>query len=288
MKYDLHAHSYYSDGVSSPKEVVKYANKKGIKVLALTDHNSIEGIREAIQAGKKLNIEIIPAIEIRTEEDEILGYFIDFKNNKFKKEIKKIQQNLSNRVKKIIKKLNKKGIKVSYSDLSRKYKPNKGNFMEIHLIKYLVGQGFGAKPELWKKYISKEGETYVPIKEISVLNAIKLIKRYGGIPVLAHPWVEPSSKELLKEENFKKLIKAGLKGIEIDNGDRDDRRDEQTLEKIKKLAKKYNLIITSGSDFHGESLVSSNSKHDLGDNRYDQYVIEKLKFLKLHQNDPLL
>jgi hypothetical protein len=280
MKYDLHTHSYYSDGVSSPEEVVKYAKKKGVKILALTDHNSLEGIEEAVQTGKKLGVEIIPAIEIRAKEDEVLGYFVDFKNSQFKNEIRKIQQNLSNRVKKIIKKLNEKGISVSYSNLIKEYKPNKENFMEIHLIKYLVKQGMGVKSELWKKYISKEGETYIPLREISVPKAIRLIKKFHGIPVLAHPWAEKSSKELLEEDKFKKLVTAGLKGIEIDNGDRDERRDKETIQKIEYLAKKYDLIITSGSDFHGEKLIDSHSNHDMGDNIYDLSAVGKLK--KLH------
>ncbi len=273
---DLHAHSYYSDGDLPPSEVVKLAKQKGIKNLALADHNSFDGVAEAIEEGKKQGVNIIPAIEIRAKEDEVLGYFIDYQNEEFKKEVLKIQENLIDRVKKIIAKLNKKGIEVIFNDLIKKYYPNR-NFMEIHLIKYLKSIGLGGIGVLWPKYISKEGETYVPVKEISVLKAIKLIKKYGGVPVLAHPWVELHSKELLREEKFKKLVKAGLKGIEIDNGDRDDRRDEQTLEKIRELAKKYNLIITSGSDFHGEYLVQATKCHGLGDYNCDEEVVEKLK-----------
>ncbi len=276
---DLHTHSYYSDGDLPPSEVVKLAKQKGIKNLAIADHNSFEGVAEAVKEGKKQGINVIPAIEIRAKEDEVLGYFIDYQNENFKKEVEKIQENLIDRVKKIILKLNKKGIDVSFEDLLKTYHPNR-NFMEIHLIKYLKSIGLGDIRELWPKYISKEGETYVPVEEISILDAIKLIKKYGGVPVLAHPWVELSSKELLKEENFKELVKAGLKGIEIDNGDRDDRRDEQTLKKIKELAEKYNLIITSGSDFHGDYLVQATKCHGLGDYNCDEKVVEELKKAK--------
>lgn len=273
---DLHTHSYYSDGDLSPSEVVKLAKQKGIKIMALTDHNSTAGVAEAIEEGKKQGIKVIPAIEIRAKEDEVLGYFIDYKNNEFRKEIEIIQGNLIERVKNIILKLNKKGIKVSFNDVLEEYSPNT-NFMEIHLIKYLKKKGYGSIGELWLKYISKEGETYVPIKEISVLNAIKLIGKYGGVPVLAHPWVELHSKELLKEEKFKKLVEARLKGIEIDNGDRDERRDGETIKEIEKLAKKYNLIITSGSDFHGEYLISATKCHGLGDYNCDEKVVKMLE-----------
>jgi 3',5'-nucleoside bisphosphate phosphatase len=275
---DLHTHSYYSDGELSPKEVVIRAKKKGVKILALTDHNSLEGVEEAIKEGEVQGIKIIPSIEIRAEEDEVLGYFIDNKNIKFKKELEKIQNNLVNRVKKIIKKLNKKEIKINFKDLLKKYSPNK-NLMEIHLVKYLKSKGLGGVGELWSKYISKKGETYVSVKEISVIDAIKMIKKYGGIPVLAHPWVESSSKELLKENKFKKLVKAGLKGIEADNGDRDERRDKKTINRIKELSSKYNLIITSGSDFHSTSLVESTGSHEIGKHNCDEKVIKS--FLKI-------
>lgn len=273
---DLHTHSFYSDGDLSPSEVVKLAKSKGVKTLALTDHNSISGIEEAIIEGKKQGVNIIPAIEIRAEEDEVLGYFIDYKNKNLQKEILKIQKVLIDRVKKIIKTLNKKGIKVSFEDLEKKYYPNK-NFMEIHLVMHLASKGLGEIREVFKKYISEGSETYVKIKEISVIDAIKLIKKYKGVPVLAHPWVDSKSKSLLEEKNFEKLIDAGLKGIEIDNGDRDERRDEKTIKRIQELAKKYNLIITSGSDFHGEHLFKATGCHQIGENNCDESVVEELK-----------
>ena len=83
---DLHTHSIHSDGDLSPSEVVKLAKKRGVKNLALSDHNSISGIDEAILEGNKQGVNIIPAVEIRAEEDEVLGYFIDYKNEKFKNE----------------------------------------------------------------------------------------------------------------------------------------------------------------------------------------------------------
>lgn len=276
---DLHTHSYYSDGELSPRKVVRIAKRARIKYLALADHNSVEGVEEAIKEGKKIGVYIIPAVEIRAKEDEVLGYFINHKNKELKKEIKRIENNVYKRAKKIISKLNKKGIEVKFSDLVKRYHLNK-NLMEIHIVRYLKEKGYGEIRELWNKYISRGGETYVPIKEISVINSIKLIKKYGGIPVLSHPWVEQSSKAILKEENFKKLIKAGLKGIEIDNGDRDKRRDKKTLKNIKRLAKKYNLIITSGSDFHKNKSTKSQNQHQIGKCNCDEKVVNKLRELK--------
>jgi len=188
----------------------------------------------------------------------------------------KIQEVLVNKVKDILIKLNKKGIKVDFKDLEKEYYPNK-NFMEIHLVKYLVSKGHGTIRELFDKYMREGTETYVKIKEISVIEAIKLIKKFGGVPVLAHPWVDSKSKSLLEEKNFKKLVGAGLKGIEIDNGDRDERRDEKTIKRIQDLAKKYNLVITSGSDFHGEYLVKATGCHKIGNNNCDEKVVKDLR-----------
>jgi len=287
---DLHTHSYHSDGELSPREVITEAKKAGIKNLALTDHNSFDGVKEAVEEGKKWGINVIPAFEIRVDGDEVLGYFIDYENKDFIREIKIVQNRVSDRVKKIILKLNDKGINVSFEDLLERYKPNK-NPLEIHLIKYLSEKGYGEIQELWGKYIRETGETYVPIEEVSAPDMIKIIAEYGGVPVLAHPWVSTKSKKLLEEENFVKLVEAGLKGIEIDNGDRDERRDEKTLERIKELAKKYNLIITSGSDFHGATLIKISGTHQIGKFNCDEKVVEelsklskKIKSLKFHFN----
>lgn len=273
----MHTHSYYSDGARSPTELVESAKRKGIEFLALSDHNSVNGVDEAIKAGERLGVKVIPAIEIRADKDEVLGYFVDYKNSGFQEEILKIQKNVANRVKKIIKKINEKGIKVSYSDVINRFKPNTTNIMEIHLVNYMTEKGFGTRSELWPRYIGKDAGTYVPIKEISVVNAIKLIKKYGGVPVLAHPWVMLESKELLSETSFRKLVSAGLEGIEIDNGDRDERRDEKTVKLIRELAQDYNLIVTSGSDFHGHKFDNDTGVHQIGEYNCDNSVVKELK-----------
>jgi 3',5'-nucleoside bisphosphate phosphatase len=277
---DLHTHSYYSDGENSPAEVIARAKCKGVKYLALSDHNSVKGVAEAVKEGKKQGIVVIPAVEIRAEEDEVLGYFVDYKNTSFKRDLADIQNNLIERVRKIIQKINQKGIKVNLSDLDNKFPNARNNLMEIHLVKYLAGQGYGTISELWKKYISKEGETFVPIKEISIIEAIKLIKKYGGVPVLAHPWVEESSRNLLEGNNLEKLVKAGLRGIERDNGEISPSRSEKIVQRIEELAKKYNLIITSGSDFHGEYRIGKLGNHEIGNHNCDGSVVKQLREAK--------
>jgi len=272
---DLHTHTYYSDGALPPAQVVKLAKEKGIKNLAISDHNSVEGIDEAMKEAEKLGVNLIPSIEISAEGDEVLGYFIDYKNAKFKKEIKKLQEGSTFSVKENIQKAKGK-FDINFEELLREYRPNVSNFNRGHLVRLLIKKGYGDFKEIWP-YFQKGKEFYAEREKISVEGAIKLIKKFGGVPVLAHPWVELPAKELLKEENFAKLVKAGLKGIEIDNGDRDERRDEKTISRIKEVAKRYNLIITSGSDFHREE---KNNVHNIGDYNCDEKVVEKLKELK--------
>jgi len=275
---DLHVHSYFSDGNFSPSEVVRRARKLGIKYLALADHNSTEGINEAIKEGKKQGVIIVPAIEIIAEEDEVLGYFVDYKNKNFRKEIKKIQNNLNERVKKIIKKLNKKGIKITFSDVLKENGPSK-NMLEIHLVFSLRRRGLGEVKDLWSRYIDRGGEIYVPVKLLSVVSVIKLIKKYRGIPVLAHPWLR---KNTLESKNMEKYVKAGLKGVELNNGHKYKKiRDAKTISSIKMYAKKYDLIMTSGSDFHGASLIKdSNGEHKLGEYNCDEKIVKELEKLR--------
>jgi hypothetical protein len=274
---DLHVHSYYSDGDFPPSEVVRKAKRHGIRYLALADHNSIDGVAEAVKEGRKQGVVVIPAIEIKAEENEVLGYFIDYKDKNFRREIKKIQNNIARRVKKIIKKMNKKGIKITFSELLEEYRPNK-NIIEIHLILSLGKRGFGKVRDLWPRYIKEGGEIYVPVKIPSVIDAIKLIKRHGGVPVLAHPWL---GMTVLAPKNMEKYVKAGLKGIEISNGDKARMgRDKKTIALIRYYAKKYSLVITSGSDFHGPLLTRDSGTHILGKNNCDEKIVEKLEKLK--------
>ena len=278
---DLHNHSYYSDGLIYPKQLIQIAKKRGIKNIALTDHNSTKGIQEAIKEGKRIGVNVIPGIEIRCKIGEILGYFIDPKNKELNKEIKKDNKRIQSKVKEICRNLTREGYKLTYEELGKKHPKAKGNLnefypiYELYLKKY-AKTTFESRKIIWgnKKIRPKK------IKEINEIKTIKLIKNAGGVPVLAHPWIDP---EALIEKNLKKLIKAGLKGLEINNGDNEKfmrkiSKQKNIQTKIRKLAKKYKLIITSGSDYHGEKLAKlMPGNHNLGKNNCDEKVIKQLR-----------
>lgn len=274
---DLHTHSHYSDGQISPKELVRLAKKKKIKNLALTDHDSVKGVKEAIAEGKKIGVNIIPAVEIRFNGGEVLGYFIDVNNKELIKKLKQQSKRIENNVKDWCKKLNKAGYPVSFKEIQKNYPKARGNINGFYPLYELHLKGYGTTLEIAKKLKKDKGAKRKNIKEMTILQAIKLIRKAGGVPVLAHPWVDDM------EKNFKKmrvLVKAGLKGIEINNGDTAPFKPKGTDKKIMNIAKKYNLILTSGSDYHGKEIVKMMpGNHNLGKNNCDEKVVEKLKKL---------
>jgi predicted metal-dependent phosphoesterase TrpH len=276
---DLHTHSYYSDGQISPKNLVRLAKRRGIKTLALTDHNSVKGVKEAFKEGRKIGVRVIPAVEVRVDKGEVLGYFIDIDNKELIKEMKKSSKSVEARIKDRCKKLKEANYDLSFQDLRKKYPKARGNINEFYVLYELYLRGYGNMMDIADK-LSEQAIKKKKVKEIPILKAIKLIKKAGGVPILAHPWIDD---EVLKEKNIKKCIKAGLKGLEINNGDRLPLRTAKHIKRIKNIAKRYKLILTSGSDFHGiPTLVRQMpGNHNLGKNNCDESVVKKLENAKL-------
>ncbi len=263
---DLHTHSYYSDGKFSPTQLVNLAKEKGIKNLALTDHNSFRGVKEAIKEGEKIGVNIIPGVELRTKEGEVLGYFIDIKNKEFIKKVKIIRDRSKEVFKNLLKEINKKGIKVKFREvLDTKLK--RDNALIAYFFKFLK-----AKNQITIKEVKEimKGDLFEP--HYSTEEVIEMINDAGGVAVLAHPWY---SKTFLEEERMREFVNAGLKGIEINSGGSGEEK-QDSLDKINRFAKQYNLILTSGSDFHGDSTLMS-TKHELGATNCDEKVVEQLK-----------
>jgi len=279
---DLHTHSYYSDGEFSPKEVVKQAKRLGIKHLALSDHNSIKGIPEAMRSAKKAKINLIPTVEVKVKGGEILGYFIDYKDKNLQKELKKISRSKVQRIKDRIKSLQKIGLDISLSKFEKKYPHAKDNY-EAGNILYYFHEVLRMPIEDYYGFLDTIKSKKIKSTEPTMIQGIKLIKKYGGVPVLAHPWIGEYTKEFrFTEKNIKKLAKAGLKGLEVNN-DEGYRysRTPAIVKKIRKLAKKYNLIITSGSDYHGTCFYGFfGNYHRLGKCNCDEKVVNQLKNLK--------
>lgn len=254
MIADLHLHSRASDGDLTPRALITTSKALKIPIVAITDHDNISGIDEAIIAGQEKEIKVIPGIELSSYSDiemHILGYNIDYKSPKFVEELEKIQKRRLNRNLEIIDNLKKKGINLDYNDINRKG----SSIGRLHIAQLMYQKGYIAHvPEAFDNYIGANGSCYVKSEYITPKEAIELILDSGGVPVLAHPY------RFIEEGKIKKYIEMleGLQGIETWY----PLHSPAIIEEIKKIAKFYNLITTGGSDFHspnhGSPLGSAN------------------------------
>lgn len=244
---DLHVHTHLSDGTFSPEKVVAYSEGKGMDAIAITDHDCCDGISAAINSAKSL--EIIPGVELTAEMDEveihILGYFIDWQKGPFVRKLKEFSKVREERAKKILKKLKEYDIEASEQELFELSGP--GSVGRLHIAQLLVKKGsVGSLQEAFEKYIGNSRPCYVKKFKLSPKDAVDMIKKAGGIAILAHPKTICRNKSSL-EETINPLLKEGIQGIEVYYPEH-TYEDEKNL---KSLAEKYKLFITGGSDCHG-------------------------------------
>lgn len=272
---DLHIHSTASDGSCTPTEIIEKAHELNMRTIALTDHDTVYGMQEAIEAASKFDIELIPGIEMSVDyvgTYEILGYYIDYKNEEF---LKKLEQRGIWRIERMIetiKVLNDLGYEITEEEV-RKTAGN-GTIGRPHIARTLLKKGyFNTIPEVFNALLADGKKAYVKAKNYSIPEVMEIILNLGGVPVLAHPYLMKMSDERLEEE-VKKLVSYGLKGIEAYYSESTPSKTKYHLE----LAKKYNLIVTCGSDFHG-----TNKKNEIGhiingkEMIEDYSIIERLK-----------
>ena len=246
MKADLHLHSTVSDGRLTPAALVRLAAEKGLSVIAITDHDSVGGIDEAIVAAQPFPaLKVIPGVELNTDiangEVHILGYFIDHQSQELKQTLYSLRQSRSQRARQMIAKLDKLGIHVDWERV--KQIAGDGSIGRPHIALAMQEQGYISHlQEAFNKYIGRRGPAYVERKRLTPVAAVQLVVRGGGLPVLAHPASLEHLDELLEQ-----LKRAGLVGLEAYyNG-----YSQPTIDWLVRIADKYGLIITGGSDFHG-------------------------------------
>ncbi|MCF6147425.1 MAG: transcription antitermination factor NusB [Candidatus Kuenenia sp.] len=247
---DLHIHTNYSDGTTTPEEVVDEAIRLGLSAIAITDHDTIQGFlrAEAYKNGKKLYI--IPGIEISSfldpSEIHILGYFIDIHNDALNEVIKKARKDRVERIYAMTEKL--RGLRVNINPLEVLDLAGEGTPGRMHMAEIIWRNGYTTTLlESFYKYIGDKAPAYVPKKTLTPREAIELIRGAKGVPVLAHPGLTQ------RDNVIEDLVKYGLQGIEAYY----PTYTKTTVEKYLKLAKKYNLVVTGGSDFHGERKVDN-------------------------------
>ena len=249
---DLHTHSTYSDGTFSVKELIDRAHEKGLAAIALTDHDTVDGVDEAIEyaASKYPDLEVVPGVELSTEgegrEVHIVGLYIDNHDKEFVSGLKDFIDSRTVRNKKMCKKLTEEaGIPISYEELTKEFPDTV--ITRAHYAKFMVDRGYvNSRAEVFDRYIGDHCPYYVGREKITPEDAIRSILKAKGVPVFAHPILCRFGDDRL-DAFVGKLKEAGLVGIEAVYSTY-ERRDET---QIKELAKKYDLLISGGSDFHG-------------------------------------
>lgn len=256
---DLHVHSNRSDGTCSPRELVDYAVKKRLTAFALTDHDTVDGLDEAIGYADRLREEakgssdtvpeVIPGIELSTEYEgrdiHIVGLNIDYHNGEFTRYLEDFVASRDKRNRKMCALLCEAGIDISYEKLLEEF-PN-SVITRAHYARYMMNHGYiKSIKEAFDRYVGDRCPYFVPREKVTPAQAVHLICAAGGIPILAHPILYRMSDARL-EKLVVELKAEGLSGIEAIYSTYSASEERQ----IRRLAEKYNLLISGGSDFHG-------------------------------------
>lgn len=254
MKYiDLHTHSNYSDGTCTPAELIARAVEKGLVAVALTDHDTVAGIDDAINSAKEqaAPLKLIPGTELsaayKEKDIHMVGLFVNHHNTALKKATEIIIKRRDDRNLEMAANLRKADIPITVEAMIVK-NPNTV-VTRAHFARFLVENKIvETAADAFKKYLNPDTPYYVPRKYIEPEEGIELIRNAGGVPILAHP-LHYKLKESELEKLVKRLALAGLMGIEVLYSNHSV-ADEAY---IKKLALKYNLLSSGGSDFHGSN-----------------------------------
>lgn len=242
-KTDLHMHSFYSDGFLAPERLIDKANSRGIKILSITDHDSVNGINEAVEYAKKYGIEVIPGVEISTDirdtEVHILGYFVDPRNKDLEHYLNFFREERFKRAIRMVKKLNILGLDLKIDDVLVFAKDSA--IGRPHIAQALLAKGqVKSFFEAFYKYIGNHAPAYERKVHLSPQSAFKIINDAGGLSFIAHPGNMP---EIL----IKELIDAGVDGIEVIHPS----HSPEQVRFYRGIVNEYFLLESGGSDFHG-------------------------------------
>jgi predicted metal-dependent phosphoesterase TrpH len=247
-RMDCHVHTTASDGIHSPSEVVRLARKAGLAAVAITDHDTVSGIDEAMEEGKRLGIDVVPGVEISTlwqgKEIHMLGLFLNHQDPFLTAKLEELRNVRVLRNRMMIKKLNQLGIDITLEEVEARKKGKADlNVGRPHIAEVLIEKGVvRTMNEAFDLYLGKDGKAYVTPDRISPMEAVNLIHRSGGAAVIAHPGLYGL------DELIPLLVEKGLDGIEVNHPD----HAEEDRERYYRMAIEYRLIATAGSDFHGE------------------------------------
>lgn len=266
---DLHVHTYLSDGTFSPREVLECAKACGLDAIAISDHDTVDAIDECIALSAEFGIEVIPAVELGSHKDKseihILGYFIDRHAGWFKEELDDIRSARMKRAEKMLDKLKENGVDLDMKDLMALAGP--GSVGRLHIAQLMFDKGYiNSIGDAFYKYIGNSDSCYVRYTKLEPKDAIRMILKAGGIPVLAHPHT------MGHDEYISGFVDEGLRGIEVYHSDNPGGANRRYTD----IAEKYSLLMTGGSDCHG----MGKGRILMGKVKIPYSLVEKLKEAK--------
>jgi len=247
---DLHIHSTASDGSLSPPEIIDTAKKIGLRAVAITDHDTIEGSAEALALPQSPSLEIISGVELSVNHFSgalhILGYLIRLDDPSLNRILKKVQESRAKRNVRIVKKLQELGVDMEYEEVIKA--SGGGQVGRPHIAQVLVHKGaVRSVDDAFKEFLRRDRPAYVSRYRLQAAEAMEMILGAGGVPVLAHPFTLNARDETDMEEIVKDLRDSGLKGMEVYYPEHRPKRRAQ----YESLARRHGLLMTGGTDFHG-------------------------------------
>ena len=256
---DLHCHSTASDGTLPPAEVVRLARDSGLSGLALTDHDTIGGVAEAAAEAERLGLTFLSGIEISCEFPHpgtmhILGYGVDPASPTLRDLTRQLLEGRDNRNPKIIERLNQLGVAITMQEVEQEAKAtaadSKKPIGRPHIAAVLLRKGYVSSiKQAFDKYLAQGGAAYFDKERLTMRQAMDLVRQSGGMPVLAHPVQLRTTSDAELDRVVKDLVDLGLVGLEVIHSD----HDAALVEKYTRLADRYRLLKTGGSDFHGSN-----------------------------------
>jgi len=273
---DLHIHTTASDGVMSPSEIVRYAKAKGLQAIAITDHDTIEGLEEGLLEGERIDFEVIPGIEISAEHCpgsmHLLGFFLDIHHPLLNERLGYLQKARAERNPKIVDRLNRLGIELTYEEVLKA--SGGGQVGRPHFAQVLLEKNYVRSfQEAFERFLKKGAPAYVDKFRFKAKEAIHFINEAKGVAVLAHPNTLNMNGYSELENLILRLTEEGLRGIEVYYPE------HSVLEvaQYKTLAERYGLLMTGGTDYHGIEKNGLDIGVGRGDMRLPYSIVEGLK-----------
>jgi 3',5'-nucleoside bisphosphate phosphatase len=253
---DLHIHSTASDGTCSPSEILQIAADIGLRAVSITDHDTLAGSRAALNCPLPDHLNVISGVEVSTQAPDgfmiggslhILGYGMDVNHGPLQRALDDLQNARDTRIPRIIERLNRAGIPIGMQQVLELV--GDGSPGRPHIARAMIEMGVVSDvDQAFDRFLSKGRPGYVDKYRIDCRLALELIRQAGGIPVLAHPYLIPGAKDRDLDDLVKRLCDLGLMGIEVYYPE----HPPQAVSYYRELADRFDLVLTGGSDFHGE------------------------------------